>query len=108
MDQYLTGAMIRRLREKNQLTQAQLAEKLHMSDKTVSKWEKAKGYPDIALLEPIAQVFGVSVAELLAGKAVNNINVSANMLRSKYYVCPVCAMSSTRCVRRSLAAMGCS
>lgn len=67
-----------------------MAEKLHVSDKTVSKWENGKGYPDISLLQPIAEVFGISVTELLAGKTVSNVNVSANMLRSKFYVCPVC------------------
>ena len=90
MDQYVTGAIIRELREKKGLTQAELAEKLFVSDKTVSKWENGKGYPDISLLEPIARVFGVSVAELLAGRTVSNVNVSGNMLRSKFYVCPVC------------------
>ena len=90
MNQYVTGAMIRGLREKQKLTQAELAEKLFVSDKTVSKWESGKGYPDITLLEPIAKVFGVSVAELLSGRAVSNVNVSSNMLRSKFYVCPVC------------------
>ncbi|MBR4073864.1 MAG: helix-turn-helix transcriptional regulator, partial [Firmicutes bacterium] len=90
MNQYVTGAVIRELREKNHMTQWELAEKLCVSDKTVSKWETAKGYPDITLLDPIAKVFGVSVAELMSGNAVNNVNVSANMMRSKFYVCPVC------------------
>ena len=90
MNQYITGTIIRELREKHRLTQAELAEKLFVSDKTVSKWENGKGYPDISLLEPIAKVFGISVSELVAGKAVSNVNVSANMMRSKFYVCPVC------------------
>lgn len=90
MNQYITGAAIKELREKRGMTQAELAERLFVSDKTVSKWENGKGYPDISLLEPIAKVFGVSVAELLSGKAVSNVNVSANMLRSQFYVCPVC------------------
>lgn len=90
MNQYVTGAIIKELREKNRMAQAELAERLYVSDKTVSKWENAKGYPDISLLEPIAAVFGVSVTELLSGKAVSNVNVSANMMRSKLYVCPVC------------------
>ena len=59
MNQYVTGAVIRELREKNKMTQLQLAEKLGVSDKTVSKWETAKGYPDITLLEPIAEVFKI-------------------------------------------------
>ena len=90
MDQYVTGAVIKKLREKKKLTQAELAEKLNVSDKTVSKWETARGYPDISLLEPIAKVFGVSITELISGNAVSNVNVSGNMLRSQFYVCPVC------------------
>ena len=90
MNQYITGAIIKELREKRQMTQSALAERLFVSDKTVSKWENGKGYPDISLLDSIAKVFGVSVAELLSGRAVNNVNVSANMLRSKFSVCPVC------------------
>ena len=90
MNQYVTGGVIKELREKNHMTQAELAEKLCVSDKTISKWENAKGYPDISLLEPIAKVFGVSITELISGNAVSNVNVSANMLRSKFYVCPVC------------------
>jgi len=90
MNQYVTGAIIRSLREKKGLTQADLAEKLFVSDKTVSKWENGKGYPDMSLLEPLAAVLGVSVAELLSGHTVSNVNVSANMLRSHFYVCPVC------------------
>ena len=90
MNQYVTGAVIKELREKNRMTQAELAEKLCVSDKTISKWETAKGYPDISLLEPIAKVFGISITELISGNAVSNVNVSANMLRSKFYVCPVC------------------
>ena len=90
MNQYVTGAVIRELREKQHMTQAELAEKLGVSDKTISKWETAKGYPDISLLEPIAKKLGVSITELISGNTVSNVNVSANMLRSKFYVCPVC------------------
>ena len=90
MNQYVTGAVIKQLREKNHLTQAELAEKLCVSDKAVSKWETGKGYPDISLLEPIARAFRVSVTELISGNAVSNGNVSANMMRSRFYVCPVC------------------
>ena len=90
MNQYVTGAVIKELREKHKLTQLELADKLNVSDKTISKWETGKGYPDITLLEPIAEAFGVSVTELISGKAISNVNVSANMLRSKFYVCPVC------------------
>lgn len=90
MNQYVTGAVIKKLREENHLTQAELAEKLNVSDKTILKWETAKGYPDITLLEPLAEVFHISVTELISGNAITNMNVSANMLRAKFCVCPVC------------------
>ena len=90
MNPYVTGNVIKELREKCQLTQVELAEKIGVSDKTISKWETAKGYPDISLLEPIAGALGVSMTELVTGNAVSNVNISANMLRSKFYVCPIC------------------
>ena len=90
MNSYVTGAMIRRLREAQGMTQSELAAKLCVSDKAVSKWETGKGYPDITLIEPIAGALGVSVMELLQGSDVTNRNRSGNLLRSKWYVCPVC------------------
>lgn len=90
MDTYITASTIRTLREKKGLTQAQLAERLGVSSKTVSKWETAKGLPDITLMEPLAMALSVSVMELISGGAVVNQNVSANVLRSKFYVCPLC------------------
>ena len=90
MNQYVTGAVIKKLREKNNMTQCQLADKLLVSDKTISKWETGKGYPDITLLEPIAEAFSVSITELISGDEIKNTNVSANMMRSLFYVCPVC------------------
>ncbi len=90
MNHYVTGDTIRRLREQKKLTQKQLAEQLCLSDKTISKWETNRGLPDIVLLEPLAAALNVSVAELLSGECVINQNRSANLLRSKFYVCPVC------------------
>ena len=90
MDVYITGATIKALREKKGITQAELAEKLSVSSKAVSKWETAKGLPDITLIEPLAKALGVSVMELMSGGAVINKNTSSNMLRSKFYVCPLC------------------
>ena len=90
MDAYVTGAIIRQLREEKGMTQAELAEKLSVSDKAVSRWETGRGYPDITLIEPLASALGVSVSELLAGASVTNRNRAFNMLRAKFYVCPVC------------------
>ena len=90
IDNYVTGSTIRCLREQKNMTQAELAEKIDVSPKTVSKWETAKGFPDISLLELLANALSVSVIELMSGNAVNNKNISANMLRLKFYVCPIC------------------
>lgn len=90
MNTYITGATIRRLREERCITQAELAEMISVSSKTISKWETAKGLPDISLIEPLAKALGVSVMELMSGNTVINKNISANMLRSKFYVCPIC------------------
>ena len=90
MDQYVVGGVIKRLREEKKLTQAQLASRLGVSDKAVSKWETGGGYPDITLLEPLARELSVSVIELLAGKNIVNRNLSGNTLRAKLYVCPIC------------------
>ena len=90
MAQYITGSAIRRLREAKRLTQAELADKIGVSDKAVSKWENGKGFPDITLLEPIAESLGVSVIELLSGNDITNQNPAGNMLKAPFYVCPVC------------------
>ena len=90
MNQYVTGAIIKRLRESRGLTQQRLAEKMNVSDKTVSKWETGRGYPDISLIEPLSAALGISVIELFSGQAVTNTNRSSNMLRTALYVCPIC------------------
>ena len=90
MNTYVTGPAIRQLREGRKLTQAQLAQTIGVSSKTVSKWETGKGLPDITLLQPLAQALGVSVLELMNGEHITNQNISANLLRSKFYVCPLC------------------
>ncbi|MBR3019333.1 MAG: helix-turn-helix domain-containing protein [Clostridia bacterium] len=90
MDHYVTGAVIKALREKQRMTQADLAAKLCVSDKAVSKWENGRGFPDISLIEPLAKALRISVPELLSGKAIENTNRASNLLRSKIYVCPVC------------------
>ena len=90
MNTYVTGTTIRQLREARKMTQAELADRIGVSSKTVSKWETAKGLPDISLLQPLAKELGVSVIELMNGEHIINKNISANLLRSKLYVCPIC------------------
>ena len=90
MDTYITGQTIKNLREKKGFTQAELADKLGVSGKAISKWETAKGLPDINLIESLANALSVSVMELMTGNTVVNKNISSNILRSKFYVCPLC------------------
>ena len=90
MDRYVTGAVIKRLREGKKMTQEDLADRIHVSSKAVSKWETGAGFPDISLLEPLAEALGISVIELLSGEDVRNQNRSCNMEKGRFYVCPVC------------------
>jgi len=90
MTSYVTCSAIRSLREGAGLTQRQLAERIGVTDKAVSKWETGRGLPDVTLVEPIARALGVSVAELLSGEQIVNVNRAGNLLRSRFFVCPLC------------------
>lgn len=90
MNTYVTAQIIKKLREAKEMTQAELAEKIGVSSKAVSKWETSKGLPDISLIEPLSQALGVSVMELMSGDTVINKNLSSNLIFSKFYVCPIC------------------
>lgn len=90
MNRYITGAVIRKLRESKRMTQEELAEKIFVSGKTVSKWETGQGFPDISLLEPLARALDISVIELLSGEDIRNRNRAADMGKVQFYVCPVC------------------
>lgn len=90
MNQYISGELLKELREQRGITQLDLANEIGVSDKTISKWETGKGLPDITLLEPLSKALHTSVAELLTGEQIVNRNISGNMLKSNYYVCPIC------------------
>ncbi|ORT99908.1 Transcriptional regulator [Anaerovibrio sp. JC8] len=90
MDKYVTGAVIRKLREEQKMTQEELGRKISVSSKAISKWETGQGFPDISLLEVLARALNISVIELLAGADIRNENRASNMKKVKFYVCPVC------------------
>ncbi len=71
MDQIKTGRFISQERKSRNLTQKQLAEKLNISDKTISKWECGKGFPEISLILPLCDILQTSVNELLLGERVS-------------------------------------
>ena len=90
MNTYVTSTTIKQLREQRNLTQSELADLIGVSSKTISKWETAKGLPDVSLMQPLAQALNISLIELMNGEHIINKNISANMLRCKFHVCPVC------------------
>ena len=90
MDNYITGATIKRLREKKAMTQDELAQKIFVSNKTISKWETGHGFPDISLLEPLAKALDISVLELFSGNEIHNKNRAFDMKKIQFYICPVC------------------
>lgn len=87
---YVTGSLIKKLREKQNLTQKELADRIGVSDKTVSKWETGRGLPDISITPDLAKALRVSLAELLTGEIKTNENTCGNMKKLLFYVCPIC------------------
>ena len=90
MDQIRTGELIRQLRTKMGLTQKQLAERISVSDKAVSKWERGSGCPDVSLLAALSEVFGTDIQVLLTGELNKNEKEKGNMKKLKFYVCSEC------------------
>ena len=68
MDVQKTGRLIAQARKERELTQRELAERLHVSDRAVSKWERGLNLPEAALFEPLCQILGITVTELLRGE----------------------------------------
>lgn len=84
------GNIIRELRTERGMTQKQLADKMNISDKTVSKWERGLGCPDVSLLSELSDLLEVDIGKLLSGNLSPNDFVGGNMKKTKYYVCPIC------------------
>ena len=85
MDAKKFGSFIARMRKDNNMTQAALAEKLHVTDKAVSKWERGLGFPDINTIEPLADTLGVSVLEIMKSEKldmpiISNEEISETLL----------------------------
>ena len=74
MNQIKTGQFIAQVRKEKNMTQAQLAEKLFISNKTVSKWETGKGMPEVSLMLPLCEALGINVNELLTGEKIPQKN----------------------------------
>ena len=74
MDQVKIGRFIAGCRKKQNLTQAQLAEKLNITDRAISKWETGNGMPDSSIMLELCKILGISVNELLSGEVIKMEN----------------------------------
>ena len=90
MDQEKIGLLLRQLRTQKHMTQKQLAQQIHLSDKTVSKWERGLGCPDLSVLPTLASLLEVTMEDLLSGQLPKTPQNGGNMKNLKFYVCPQC------------------
>lgn len=90
MDCQKVGDLILQLRKENKMTQKQLADKMNISDKTVSKWERGLGCPDVSLLHDLSLILNVNIEKILSGELNSNDQDGGNMKRIRFYVCPKC------------------
>ena len=106
MDNEKIGKLIYGLRKERNMTQLQLAEILHISDKTVSKWERGQGCPDISLLVDLSCVLGVDMEKLLSGRLEANEERGGNMKKLNFYVCPECGNVITAMTEAGISCCG--
>ena len=106
MDNEKIGKLIYGLRKERNMTQLQLAEILHISDKTVSKWERGQGCPDISLLVDLSCVLGVDMEKLLSGRLEANEERGGNMNKLNFYVCPECGNVITAMTEAGISCCG--
>jgi len=90
LDSNKMGLLLFRLRKEKGMTQKQLADQMNISDKTISKWERGLGYPDISFLGVLSDIFQVDVDKLLSGDLEPKAAETGNLKRIKFFVCPDC------------------
>jgi len=90
MDCEKTGSLIRGLRYEKGMTQKQLADRMNISDRTVSKWERGQGCPDIELLHELSGIFNVNMEKMIEGELNPNDSDGGNMKKTRFYLCPNC------------------
>ncbi|TCL60498.1 helix-turn-helix protein [Kineothrix alysoides] len=91
MDCGKVGKLIYDLRREKGMTQKQLADAMHISDKAISKWERGMGCPDVSLLQELSGILEVNIEKILLGDLEPNSAEAGNMKKVKFYVCPTCA-----------------
>ena len=106
MDKAKIGNLIYQLRKEKNMTQLQLAEKLGISDKAVSKWERGLGSPDLSLMPRLSEIFSVDLEKLLTGEMPPKKTVNGNMKRMLFYVCPDCGNMITAMAEANISCCG--
>ena len=106
MDNVKIGQLICSLRKENNLTQLQLANRMNISDKTVSKWERGLGCPDISLLADLSKIFDIDLERLLDGELNENDINGGNMKKLNFYVCPYCGNIITSAAEAGVSCCG--
>ncbi|MDD3439141.1 MAG: helix-turn-helix domain-containing protein [Clostridiaceae bacterium] len=95
MDCSKVGKLIFGLRKEKGMTQKQLADAMNISDKTISKWERGLGCPDVSLLRELSEVLNVDIEKILLGDLEPNNADGGNMKKIKFYTCPNCGNTLT-------------
>lgn len=106
MDNIKVGQLIYRLRKEKNLTQQQLAERMSISDKAVSKWERGLGCPDVSLLPELTGILGVELEQLLRGELDTNEVSGGNMRKMNFYICPTCGNVITSMTEAGISCCG--
>lgn len=106
MDIKKIGTSIYNLRKSKNMTQKQLADLLNISDKTISKWERGLGYPDISFLPELSSVLCVSIDDIFLGETNLNEIIGGNMRNLKFYVCDKCNNILTSTADASISCCG--
>lgn len=106
MDNAKIGNLIYKLRKEQNMTQLQLAQQMNISDKTVSKWERGLGCPEVSLLPELSKLFGVDLEKLLSGQLEANARLGGDMKKLQFYSCPDCGNIITAMTATSLSCCG--
>lgn len=106
MDQAKIGRLIYRLRKESHMTQMQLAHRMNISDKAVSKWERGLGCPELSLLPELSKIFRVDLEKLLSGELDANEILGGNMRKIRFYIYPYCGNVMTAMANASLSCCG--
>ena len=102
MDCAKIGKLIFTLRNEKNMTQKQLADTLNLSNKTISKWERGLGCPDVSLLPELSNIFNVNIEDILSGDLETSETQGGNMKRTKFYYCPDCGNVLTSTTNKTL------